>query len=141
MWLIELTHCDVFYRVHLMLQPPICQSIEVGHALLVDTHVRKWIRLFVYPVHGNKIEIATALNRLHQHVNTVFHVDEEHPLRVVRVRELYARIRVVVRVDEATKHIQTVQLMIDVKSGGVGIVPKAVNFVLYAGEHSNEIRQ
>jgi len=60
----------------------------------------------VDPMHGDQVQVPSALNRLHQHVDAVTHVDVIHGFRLFGVWELIAGVWVIVRVDEFSQHVQ-----------------------------------
>ena len=97
-----LTDIDIFFYVHLVIFPPLGEGIEVGQTLLVDAHIRERVRFLVHPVQGNKIYISTALNRLHQQVDAVLHVDVVYGFGVMCLRKLHSRIGIMIWVYEST---------------------------------------
>lgn len=87
----------------------------------------------MHPVQSDKVQIPTALNRLHQQVDAVLHVNVVYGFGVMRLRELHPRVRIVIWVDESTQHIEAVELVVDVEDGGIGVVAKTKYLVLEAG--------
>jgi hypothetical protein len=84
----------------------------------------------MHPMHSDQIQIPAALDRLHDQVDAVAHVDLEHPLRVNGFGELVTCVGVVVWVDELAQPIEAVQLVVDVEDGSVGIVTQSKFLVL-----------
>lgn len=113
-----------------MFHPPICQSIEIRDALFVDAHVGEGDRFFVNPMHGYQVEVAAALDRLHQHIDAMVHVDLKHDFWILSVWKLVSCVRVVVGVHEFTQHVQAMQLVIHIERGGICIIAKPIYLIL-----------